>query len=356
VDEAGFEDSAELHRALAAEALSYDTFLMPAADDPRAPGTTASAGSINAWLVEHAQELEGRRPWSRVGLVYSPDSWLRSFRPGGVPSVSIPDGAGTRLTTNFSHLHAFAGWHFALRRHRHQAQPLLAGRLQPGELDAFEVVVLPDLQVLPQALRDDVIEPWVRSGGTLVISGRTGRYRGRSEMYEPWSTGGAPTGTVPLTSIADLDQVSAITEVALGAGLVVVIPDAPGADAWLGRGFAAIDAAIAYLGSAGALVSAVASPPQDANVDVRLHVDMARGRLFIDLVNRNWSQGSDSLTAVGPQSLTVALPAWLSGQSLTARTAAARGTAVLAVLDGAVEVDVSAVEDVVTVVVESAVP
>lgn len=359
VEEAGLEDSAELHRALAAEGLAHDTFLMPSAEDPRAPGTTASAGAINAWLLPHARELEGRTPWAAVGLVFSAGSWLRGFRPGGVPSITVPDPPGTRQVRDFSHQHDFAGWHRVLAGADNQAQPLLAGRLQPGDLDGYALIVLPDVQVLPAHLRDAVLLPWVQAGGVLVISGRTGRYQGRADMFEPWSTapGAPPAGTEPLTAIADLDGVSDLTEVAVGNGIVVVVPGTPAADAWLGRGYADMDAVMAYLDTRDHLPQRVLARPAGPEVQVRLHVDPARGRLYVDLVNRHWDPGTDQLLGAGPQALTVSLPPWLRDlpQGLSVRTAAQRGTAtgVVTAAGDAVEIAVGGVDDIVTVVVEA---
>ncbi|MBW2523533.1 MAG: hypothetical protein JRI23_05135 [Deltaproteobacteria bacterium] len=360
VDEPGLEESGELHRALSAEALAYDTFLMPSADDARAPGTTASAGALNAWLLPHAAELEGRRPWTAVGVVFSADSWLRAFRPGGVESITIPDPPGTRQVRNFSHQHDFAGWHLVLGKRNVQAQPLLAGRLEPGSLDELELVVLPDVQAISQHLRDGILRPWVEAGGVLVISGRTGRYRGRDAMLEPWATdgGSAPIGTEPLTGIVDLDGVSQITAVTVGSGTVVVVPGTPAADAWLGRGYGAIDTTIAWLETQDLLPQRVLSAPAGPEVLVRLHEDRWRGRLFVDLVSRAYDPSSDQLAAAGPQQVTVALPTWLHGLSLDVRTAASRGTATAEVAPEGDEmtIAVDAVADIVTVIVEAPVP
>lgn len=359
VDEPGLEDSAGLHHALAAEALAYDTFLMPSAEDVRAPGTTTSAGVINVWLKPHAAELEGRKPWTNVGLVFSADSWLRAFRPGGVPSVTIPDGAGTRQVRDFSQQHAFSGWHLVLQREHVQAQPLLAGRLKAGDLDGYQLIVLPDTQVISAALRDSVLTPWVKAGGTLVITGRSGRYQGREAMFEPWSptlaAGAPPVGFAALSGVANLDSVKTITSVSVGSGKVVIVPATPAADAWLGRGSSKIDAVLAFLQTQALLPGYVLDAPAASNVLVRLHTDRPRGRLFIDLVNRNWSAATQKLTALGAQSLRVALPSWLRGLAVTARTAAKRGQATASVTaqGDAVAVTVDSVEDIVTIIVEA---
>lgn len=110
--------------------------------------------------------------------------------------------------------------------------------------------------------------------------------------------------------------------------------------------------AVAGCGS-GALLSAVTSPPQDAHVTVRLHVDMLRGRLFVDLVDRNWSAASDTLVAAGPQSVTVALPTWLRDASLSVRTAADRGVASITASGDSATIQVDGIDDIVTVIVES---
>lgn len=361
VDEAGLADSPGLHRALAAEALAYDTFLMPSADDPRAPGTTASAGAINAWLSPHAKELEGRRPWAAVGIVFSADSWLRAFRPGGLPSVSVPDGeGGSRSVRDFSHQHAFSGWHLVLHRQQVQAQPLLAGRLKPGDLDGYELVVLPDVQVLSSALRDDVLSPWVNAGGTLIVTGASGRYQGREALYEPWSSAGAgiapPVGLAALTGIADLSTQTAVTARKVGKGTIVIVPGTPGADAWLGRGSNKIDAVVRDLETNGVLPRRVLVAPPATHALVRLHTDAARGRLFVDLVNRDWDATSGTLKPVGAQPLTVQLPTWLQGVPLAVRTAAQRGKVVSK--PGAdpltsLALSVGGLKDIVTVVIEA---
>jgi hypothetical protein len=352
IDEEPYRESPGLHRVLAAEALSYDTFLMPAADDPRAAGTTASSGEINAWLGPHADDLRGRQPWTTVGLVYSPDTWLRTFRPGGVPTVQRGDGGPVR---DFRHQHEYTGWFEALRDARIQVRPLIAGRLQAGDLDDLDTVVLPDVQVLPAVLRDEVLDPWVRRGGTLIVTGRTGRYKGPAAMLEPWSPDGAPVGASSLTGVDDLDGLSSRQQNALGVGVVVSLPGTAGADAWLGNGDLPIDGAIQTAIADGLLRSPVRAGP-DGAVDIRLHADRARGRFFIDLVNRGWVETTDQLPAAGPQQVEVELPSWLAGQELVVRTAASRTQVSIEVGADSVTIDVADVDDITTVILESALP
>lgn len=90
-------------------------------------------------------------------------------------------------------------------------------------------------------------------------------------------------------------------------------------------------------------------------MQVRLHVDPIRGRLYVDLVNRNWAPGAGQLIAAGPQELTVSLPSWLQGISFNMRTAGSRGvaTGVVTSEGDAVQITVDAVEDLVTVILES---
>ena len=227
VDDVTRQDSAELHRALAAEALAYDTFLMPSATDLRAPGTTASAGQIHSWLLPHARDLEGRHLWSRTAIVFSADTWLRTFRPGGLPQTGSMFEGANRKVHNLGHLHEVAGWHRTLEERSHNVQPLLAGRITADSLAEIDLLLLPDVQVLPQRLRDSIISPWVQAGGTLVVSGNTGRYRGRDELYDLWSANGAPTALARLTGITDLRTVSSITEVTVGDGRIIIIPKRP---------------------------------------------------------------------------------------------------------------------------------
>ena len=95
-------------------------------------------------------------------------------------------------------------------------------------------------------------------------------------------------------------------------------------------------------------------PPADPNVDVRLHVDRPRGRLFVDLVNRGWDAASDTLPAAGPQQVTIVLPEWLRDAPLVFRTAAGRGTVTGTLADGGQAVVLTAgdLQDILTVIVE----
>ena len=353
VDDVTRQESAELHRALAAEALAYDTFLMPSATDPRAPGTTASARKIHSWLLPHARELEGRQLWSRTAIVFSADTWLRTFRPGGLPNTGSMFEGANRKVRNLGHLYEVAGWHRTLEERSHNVQPLLAGRITADSLAEIDLLLLPDVQVLPQRLRDSIIDPWVQAGGTLVVSGNTGRYRGRDELYDLWSANGAPTALSRLTGISDLSTVSTITEFAVGAGRVFIIPERPGADAWLGLGTRALHAAIAALQNAGALDGPVVSPPTGTNVTARVHVDVPRGRTFIDFVNRNYDAAGDQLPTAAVSRTTIKLPAWMQGTPLLIRTAANRGSATVSIDDDQATVTVEDLDDIVTVILET---
>ncbi len=352
IDEPAFADSASLHRALAAEALAYDSFLMPSAQDARAPGTTASAGSIHSDLVPHARELEGRRPLARIGVVFSPDSWLVAHKPAGVPQHVLQyEGRNVRVD-DLPHLHEAFGWHAGLQATHHTVAPLIAGRLDALDLEALELIVLPNVEVLPAALRDQVLGPWVNAGGTLVITGRTGRYRGRGAFFEPWSSSGAATGSAPLTGVPDLDQLTATTTVAFGAGAVISVPGLPGAATWLGRAAGALPGVIAQRGALSVLPDDVVSVTPDSTVMVRLHHDLARGRGFIDVVNRAWDRATDSLPPVGPVEVVVRRPQWMRGARISSHTAAGRGHATVVEDGDLLRVTVDSVADIVTVVVQ----
>ncbi len=356
VDDVNRQNSAELHRALAAEALAYDTFLMPSATDQRAPGTTASAGKIHSWLLPHARELEGRHLWSRTAIAFSADTWIRTFRPGGLPETdSIFEGTN-RKVRNLGHLYEVAGWHRTLEEQSHNVLPLLAGRITAESLAEIDLLLLPDVQVLPQRLRDSIIKPWVQAGGTLVVSGNTGRYRGRDKLYDLWSPNGAPTALAPLIGISDLSTVSTITEFAFGAGRVFVIPEHPGAAAWLGLDTKAIQAAIEALQNADVLDGPVVTPPTGTNVTARVHVDVPRGRTFIDFVNRNYDAASDQLPIATGSKATIRLPAWAQGTSLLTRTAANRGHTTVSINGDQATVTVSDLNDIITVILETPIP
>ena len=353
IEDAVHQDRPGLHTVLAVEALAHDTFLMPAANDARAPGTTQSAAELHGWLLPHARALEGRRPWCRTGLVYSPASFLLAYRPGGAPSVEIPWGEGVRHVHDFSHLHEFAGWHLALQRTHHQPCPLILGRLDAEALLPFDVVILPDVWSLPSEILDEVLTPFVDGGGTLIITGRTGRFEGRERMFEPYDRAAAPVGSASLTGIDNLDRVEQLTTVEVGAGRVVIVPGTPGAEAWQGRGDTDILDAIGRIDAMGLLPSSVLEPPGSETVGVRLHVDMLRGRLYVDLFNRGWNPQTDALEPPGVQRVTVLLPAWLRGVPLEVVTVGGRGRATATEQGDGIELEVDGLHDLVTVVVES---
>ncbi|MBI5511564.1 MAG: hypothetical protein HY903_22640 [Deltaproteobacteria bacterium] len=348
--------SVELHRTLAGEALSYDAFLMPSDVDERAPGTTTSAHDLSAWIMPHARDLEGRRLWTRVGLACSPDSWLRRFRPSGVPSISVTFETRARTATELTPLHEFLGWHRALSDAGQAPRVLLAPRIDAEALADLDVLFLPGFEVLPELLRDEVLQPWVEAGGTLVVSGRAGRYRGRAAMYEPYDpTAARPIGAAALTGVADLDSLTQMVQTPVGAGRVVAIPGAPGADRWLGRA-STIDAMMSELWVAAVFDGPIVTMPSDPTIAVRVHVDPPRGRLFLDLVNRDFRPASDTLVAKASVVVRIRRPRWLPGAGLTWRTAANRGTATVTDASGDLVVSVSPLTDIVTVIVESALP
>lgn len=127
--------------------------------DGYSPGTAESAAVVNRFVTANVERISGRRHVADVGLVYCPWSALASVTVArALPELQFDE---------------YAGWATFLAQQRRAWDVVLSTELSPERLRGLPVLVLPSVCVLSDK-QLDVLERYVREGGRLVATGRSG--------------------------------------------------------------------------------------------------------------------------------------------------------------------------------------
>jgi hypothetical protein len=279
-------------RVLYYQALANHTLPMP-----HYPGRTAGNEAVDAgyfgFVESVAPQLEGRTPVEDVGLFYSSSSQLMEMLPGGF-----------RNHADQPHSFSFYGWGAALTGLHVPWRAVSEWKLTTEGLVGLRTLIIPSAQVFaPEDL--PVLSRFVHNGGWLVIAGTCGTRVGETGHFAPHSE--------PLT-------VNTVDPDLSGPGCVVTVPDDPGLAYYRATEErphlleAVRRALLPALVEAGASVDA-----REVPWTVSLTPYRQPGRLIVDVNNTQVDLATDTLTATGPLTFTVALPEELRGVPLQAR-------------------------------------
>ncbi len=210
-------------RTIAYELLASQASIQAYPSARKVAGTEASHGEVYGFVNACREVWGDRLPLAVVGLVYSPESSLCEFTPGGFADMSRQ-----------SHVHELLGWGTALSHLGVPYEVVPEWDLTAARLAPLRVLVLPSVMVLAPEVIDQVIEPWVRAGGRLHITGATGT---RHDAARHWDPADTPSGRHPsLCRLAGIDPAQAIEQIGtsavrpLGAGARRFTPAFEGLD------------------------------------------------------------------------------------------------------------------------------
>ncbi|MBQ3847535.1 MAG: hypothetical protein II748_01625 [Clostridia bacterium] len=136
------------------EALSHNCII-----NSNNSGTVGSLKAINNTIGTLKEYLSDRRQYAEIGVMYSPDSETSELAPGGF-SVSPQN----------THDISYMGWCHAFDELNIPYKSIQFQRIDE-QIDDCSVIILPNVLAIDQKTIDDVFMPWLKKGGTLVITG-----------------------------------------------------------------------------------------------------------------------------------------------------------------------------------------
>ena len=274
--------------ALYYEMLANHTFPKLNPGDFRHTGDETTNAAFFEFVESAVPSYGDRVPVEKVGLYYSSSSLLRQLTPGGYEAFDAQP-----------HQFSFWGWGTALTELHIQYRAVPEWKLTVEGLAGLELLVLPNVDVLRPADVTDVLEPWLNSGGHLVIAGDCGRYLGESGNFDR-----NPEGS----------SVSSIS----GHANVTVLTGNLGMDYYLNYENRSAAQRTQF---AAAIAAHTAQVSTDAShqAGVSLFTDEAAGRFFVDINNVDVDPTTYEVTGTGAIEVEAALPAWLQGRRLSAR-------------------------------------
>ena len=245
----------------------------------------------------------GRDAVADVGVYYSTSSILASMTPAGFYDME-----------NQPHAGAYNGWATALGNLHYQYRPIPEWKLSPAALARLCVLVIPHAEVLDEADVNNVIKPWVRAGGLLIVTGNSGARKGETGNFNP----AAAYSLADLTGVDKDARAPAERLKAAGLGKVCYIKENIGL-AYFNASTAAeraslipkfTDALSQVLRSQQTILAPVSAIPE--TLGLNLYVDSTTRRLFVDANNYNVDPATDSVTDSPPVTFSVKAPSWLS--------------------------------------------
>ena len=255
-------------------------------------------------FVGESKATWGRRvPVQDVGLYYSSSSILAYMTPLGFLNMESQP-----------HQFGYFGWGTALGELHYQYRPIPEWKLTPETLKSLRVLIIPDSEVFELSDVTNVLDPWVRAGGLLIVTGPSGARRGEPGNF------GLNEGGLSLASLTGVSDITYAPEkklIAHGTGKVLYLRQSIGLDyyvadkqraALLPQFRAAMDELLQ-----GQPPMVLTAPQAPGTAGLTLYEDPTAKRFFIDVNNMDLDPASDATRPTPPLQLSVKLPESLQG-------------------------------------------
>jgi len=256
-------------------------------------------------FVKSARGTFGARDFlADVGIYYSTSSILEYMTPLGFYDMN-----------NQPHTGAYNGWGTALGNLHYQYRPIPEWKLTPDVLAGLKVLIIPNSEVFDAADATNVLGPWVRAGGCLIVTGNSGNRQGEAGNFSISTSG---LSLASLTGVSTYDSSTPATQLTtVGAGKVYYINANIGLSYFNASTTADRDALLAnfsnamnsVLGSTRTLVAPLSAIPE--TLGLNLYEDSSAQRFFIDANNYDVTLATDAVNPSAPVSFTVKAPSWL---------------------------------------------
>ena len=215
---------------------------------------------------------------------------------------------------NQPHTGAYNGWGTALGNLHYQYRPIPEWKLTSEALSKLQVLIIPHAEVLDSADVTGIIEPWVKAGGRLIVTGNSGNRKGEAGNFEPYSSG---LSLASLTGVSNVASAPATQQRTVGDGTVYYIKDNIGLRYFNASTTAARSSIIGsfnsamsqVLGTEETLLSAIDPIPDSVGLNV--YDDPTAKRFFVDVNNYDLNLTTDVVTPTPQITFTVQAPAWM---------------------------------------------
>jgi len=300
-------------RAGVADALYYEmlaTHALPVLLDsePIEAGTPEQQGAFFRFVRSIKDQYGDRTPVTDIGVYYSSSSVLAFNAPGGFVDLE-------RQPHQFGHW----GWGTALTELHHQYIAVPEWKLTPQTLSRLRILIVPDSDVFDLVDVQNFIDPWVRQGGLLIVTGHSGMRQGERGNFTANSDG---SSFKSLTGVSDPSQAPSRRLQSMGEGRVLYIRDNIGMDYYLDDKREALalfrDAQREILDGQRPLL--VQADTVARTVGLSLYEWPEARRLFIDANNADLDLVNDVIRPAPVSTFTVTVPQWWRGTSIRVRT------------------------------------
>jgi len=271
------------------------------------PDTTKSKAINGAFFgfVKNARETFGdRQDVADVGIYYSSSSILANMTLRHFVDMESQPHAG-----------AFWGWGTALGELHYQYRAVPEWKLSAETLAKLRVLIIPHAEILDLNDVNNLLTPWVRAGGRLIVTGNSGLRRGEAGNFSIHSAG---LSLCSLTGVSSFDSAPTDKHRTFGSGSVYYLKNNIGlayftasTEAERTRQIVNFTRALSQvLGRQQTLLQPVSALPGTLGLNV--YQDSTAQRFFIDANNYQVNLANDAVTASPPVTFTVEVPAWLA--------------------------------------------
>jgi hypothetical protein len=317
--DAASRNKPHLGELLGFEALANNVLLNTDTDWGQSPGTAASMAFVNATIERLAPVLGYRVRQGRIALVFGSFTQATGLAPGG----NVGTGAVESVPGRFSHLDhslGFAGWCEALEERHMPYRVIPDYKLPQGIPPEVSVLILPHIRSLDPATVHNVLIPFAKAGGTLLVTGSdSGIFQTRDFAYR----------ANPSPILADL------TTQPLAPGRAMWVDGNPGFDFYLGnRGIGThgqsatqrkeaarntVDTLLASLEQGGGLRREIDLGTWGDRIWITAYADETQTKYFYDFLNVNFDAMADAFTPTAGGTAVVAVPSQLADRQIVAQ-------------------------------------
>jgi hypothetical protein len=292
------------------EMLAHNAVPMILPTNPQNTGSQTINAEFFSFVSQSTANFGKRIPVEDIGIYYSTSSILNQMLPGS-------------MISHASQPHQFAlwGWGTALGQLQYQYRIIPEWELDSAILNELKVLIIPESEVFSSSDVTNILQPWVESGGRLIVTGVSGKRYGESGWFAINPSGYSLS---PLTTVTNIASAPSRLFRNVGSGKVLYLKDNIGLNYYNYSDAAnrntllstfRTEMANVLSGSAPVILTVDTSFP--TTVGLTTLADLYRGRFFIDLVNYDITLSSDVITASPTLNFSLQLPDWMKNKPIT---------------------------------------
>lgn len=270
----------------------------------------AHTRDYTAFLANSRSEFGARIPVEDIGIYYSSSSELAFMTPGGFLDMNKQP-----------HTFACYGWGTALEELHYQYRFVPEWKLTLDNLKNLKMLIIPDSVVFDRSDVLRVLEPWVQSGGMIVVTGNSGLRKGEGGNFAINEDG---LSLASLTGVQNIESASDLTIRHVGLGTVAYIKQNLGMNYYLkdkdrSQLLTEFQCILEQLVDDKRLELRLDASNVPTTVGLSVFEDETAGRLFVDVYNMNIDPETDCVTPSPPISFALRIPRYLCDKEVNVR-------------------------------------